>query len=1028
MKGRYRFAAMLSTAVMVSSMFTVMFAAVPAAATAGRDSPATAMDATDGYFDGATSGLGTPFVNPNPLAEDWYKIQVYEGEIFQATMFGYAGMRLTVFHPDGCSATACPNPLISVTLGNDVCGVGMGDIFDIIWKTEILYIRVSPAANPTGNQAYNLAVRSYFATEITSGGSVTPTPMNTSIHGWDVPMLVGGTTCANASIALQMRFVEDFYWVNVSDSQGPNHQNYRVSLTYTCTTAMFDLLLFNVFDPPSQSWSLLNHSLAWQRRENPLAATTAAGQLEFAPVLYDGKYLAMVWARENGSFAWNNPTDRYTYTIGVTSVGGYSRDTNDRRDSGTWVNTSQKTTGHLDGRDDNGDWWRFSLVSGDSATMSINLFRENGEINTWGQRFRAMVFSPNGTLIEDDYNWGYSAGYFFNPYITIPSFQAPVDGDYYLLLQTNDGGLNIRPSNNQPYLTGYTGRGWADYEINWVLPNRKPVQLENPLHALDMNEDQSGSINLGLLFMDPEGKFGYPTYGIGSSPNFTFGIDATGRNLTATPKADYCGNDQIIITVRDDVPANNIQAPLNITVQCVNDAPRIYAGANTAWGLVTVPEDAETTVPLRSIFYDIDDVDLNFTVGGVGGGHLTVLINDVSKIVTITPAQNWNGCQELNWTARDPGTLQTTFTTTVCVSPLNDPPRATDRRLDRIVFNEGGEATVDLSSEFYDLDIGDQLYYYGVIDDPIVAQYVRINNSLLDPTDPYMRIYVLDSARADYFTDGPVQVRFMVFDRPIGDPQANFDPATGGNLQVEKTTFLEVLNVNDPPILDEFSPSLEEVALSQWHEGDTITFSVTDMKDPDHEQQFFYKWYVNDVEVPQEVSPTFVFRTVLDQSRPGQYDSGNYTVRVQVFDASQAKAVLEPTWTFEVLKTNRKPTVTVLRPTNPTFEEGQQIQFQALATDEDPEDATVLHTTWAYTDAAGVRHQFAAEDTTEHYLDPGTYEITVSVYDGTDYSNSTFNLEVKEHKLNTPGFESAAGAISLALAAVAIATRRRRAA
>ncbi len=1030
MLARTRLGAVTVTILLAATSFGVLLAA-PASATSGRDSTATAYDATLGPFLGATGG-GSPFVNANPLAEDWYKLNVIEGEVLQVALFGYSGGRVTVYHSAGCGATSCPDEIIQIQIPNDCGGLGLADVDLLIWQTELVYIRISPSGMLTGNQPYNLAVRAYNPTEIRAGESVTSVPGNESIHGWAIPVLLAGSCGGGGgTIWLPMQFVTDYYWINVSDAVGPNHQSYRAQLSWTCQTAIFDLFVYQIFDPLNQDTgvTLLNHSLGYQRRENRAAASTIPAQLDFAPVLYDGKYLAVVSALENGSFSLSGPADRFTYTVGVTSIAGYPRDSNDRVDSSPWVNTSQKVNGRIDGRDDNGDYYRFSLVQGDQVTMGISLFRENNEITTWGQRYKVVIYDPNGTAIYDDTNWGFAGGWYFNPYLTVPSFTAAMNGTYSLLLQTADGGLIVRMGNNQPQLTGYTGRNWADYEINFALPNRRPVQLQSPLPDVILNEDGSGTINLGAFFMDPEGKFGYPTFGVGTSQNFTFSLDSTGKNLTATPKADYFGRDVVTITVRDDVPANSYPVQLNLVVDPVNDAPRIYSGAAANWSMVGVPEDAETTVPLRAIFYDIDDIDLEFAAGGVSGGHLDVLINNVSKIVTITPQPNWNGCQDITWTASDPGSLTSEFQTTVCADPLNDPPRSTDRRLDRIVFNEGGQYTLDLSGEFYDLDIGDTLYYYGVIDDPIVAQFVRINNSLLTPTDPYMRIYVLDAVRADYFTDGPVQVRFFVLDRPLGDPMANFDPSVGAALSVEKTTFLEILNVNDAPLLDAFTPTPEEVINEPRHEGETITFSVTDMKDADHEQQFFYKWFVNDDEVAQEVSPTFVFRTVLDKTRPGQYDAGNYTVRVQVFDASGAKAIVEPTWSFEILKLNREPTVTVLRPTSPTFEEGTFIDFQALATDEDPEDSPNLETTWTFTDAAGRTQTVSSTDRVRKLLDPGVYQVTVSAFDGTARTNSTITVTVTEHALNTPGFDLSAALAGLGLAAAMAAganERRRR--
>ncbi len=1023
MKGLNRFAAVTATAILLSSTALAIFSA-PVAATTGQDSPATAVDGLSGPF-GSAMGGPTVYVQPGPpVVEDWYKVSVVDGQMLQISFFNDAGSRVTVYHPEGCSATGCTNELTNRQVPNNCAGLGLGGIDQLINKTEIVYIKITPSGTGGTTQYYNLAVRTYFISEIRSGGSVTPTPSNESIHGWAVPTLFSGSCSGGggASIYLPMRYVTDYYWINVSDISGPNHQNYRVSLSWTCSTAIFDLFLYQRFDPQNNNMELLNHSLGYQRREVRTAMSTIPDQLEFAPVLYDGRYLAEIDALENGSFVFPTANAVYSYTLSVTSSGGYQRDSNDQRENATWVNTTQKVTGRIDGRDDSGDWYRFPLYVGDQVSVGVSLFRELNQITTWGQRYRVLVYDPNGTAIHDSINWGFAGGnYFFNPYLSVPSFAAAMNGTYSLLLMTADGALYNLPGNNQPQLAGYVGRSWADYEINFALPNRRPVQLQDPLPDVIMNEDGSGSINLGALFMDPEGKFGYPTFSVGTNLNFTFALDPTGKNLTVTPKPDWNGRNTVPIIVRDDVPANALTVNLNLVVDPVNDAPRIFGGAAANWSTVTLPEDTETTVPLRAIFYDIDDIELNFSAGGVSGGHIQVIINNVSKIVTLTPQPNWNGCQNITWTATDPGSLTNDFQTTVCVTPVNDPPRATDSRLDRIQFNEGGEWTVDLSSEFYDLD-GDALRYFGVIEDPIVAQYVRINNSLLTQTDPHMRIYVIDSVRADYFTDGPVQVRFYVL-----DPQNNFDPATGGPVEVSKTTFLQIDNVNDPPVLDDYTPTTDEVALTPWHEGDTITFSVTSVKDADRETQFFYKWFVNGEEVAQEVSPTFVFRTVLDKTRPGQYDQGNYTVSVQVFDAAGAKAVRQPEWTFEVLKTNRKPTVQVLRPTSPTFDEGSFIDFQALAGDEDPEDANLLQTTWQITDAAGHTTEIGTGDHLKKMLDPGSYKVTVKVFDGTDWANSTINLQVNEHKLNTPGFDLAGAAAGIAVAAVLVAGARRRA-
>src|SRR3990172_4068838 len=1009
MLARRRLLALGATTLLLAS--TLVSLSPPAAATGGRDSPAAAVDATTGPFLGLFDRTVFVQSQPAPVVEDWYKMNVWEGQILQLALYmGYNG-RVTVYHPDGCSASGCTQEIANsgIFIDNFHCGFGVSTLDLIIQKTELIYIKISPS-NAAGTQYYNLAVRGYNATEITSGGSVTPSPNANSIHGWAYSVLTYNAQGDCVSIWVPERFLSDYYWINVSDSTGPNHQTYRVQLSYTCATAMFDMYLTQLMDLKGVRTTPLNHSLTSARRDSRSATSTGPISFDFAPVLYDGRYLLEVYAVENGSFNADG-TNPWTYAVSVNPIGGYAKDDNDRPSQGAFANTTVKLRGRIDGRDDSGDWFQIPSLRNDSISIGITLDRENSEIVTLAQRYRALVFAPNGTVVRDAVNWGYQGpNLVFSPYISIATFQATEDGIYTLLLLTADGALTTL---NVARATGWVGRNWANYEVNFILPNRPPVQL-SPLPDIIIDEDTSGSIDLGPFFYDPEGRMGYPPFTVALSQNFTFGF--TGTTLSITPVTDWNGGEIVTVNVRDDF-GHILYIPLNVTVLPVNDAPRVWNYAAVNWSSTALPEDSETTVNLWGIFHDVDDVDLEFTAGGVSGGHMAVEIS-TSGFVTVTPFANWNGCQSITWTATDSGFLTASFVSDICVSAVNDPPRATDRRLDRIVFNEGSEFSLNLSGEFYDLD-GDSLRYYGIIDDPVVSQFVRINNSLLTPFDPVMRIFVLDSQRSSYFTDGPVQVRFFVL-----DAFDNMDFSQGVRLDVEKTTFLEILNVNDPPLLDDYSPREDEVNLTAWHEGDTITFSVTSVVDSDREGQFFFKWFVNGEEGPQEGLPTFVFNTVLDRTRPGQYDAGNYTVSVQVFDAAGAKAIREPTWEFQVAKTNPRPTVTIVRPTLPTFEEGSNIDLQAFGSDDDPEDAAALRISWSYVDAAGKTHALGSGGSVQTMLDPGTYRVTVSASDGTVTENRTITVTVNEHRLNTPGFEVGGAAPAGLVVAAASAGRR----
>lgn len=1004
-------------AVLVNGMFlsmTLLAIMMPqAAATAGRNSPATAEDCANGPFEGIFDGGNTYVGTGPPVEEDYYKCNVWQGQMFQMALWSSPNVIVAVHRSvngslEEMTRAYANEPVDIPSLGT----LAKADLTIPIYRTELLYIKVSPpqGANPSSTFIYNLYFRAFNATVLGDGDSATSTPNDDSIHGWSYFTGWG------------YRYTDDWYWINATNSPTGNNRNYRLTLTQDCSTAMYDLYLYGYLDYNSERLDLVNHSVAMQRRISRTALTTNPNVLEFAPTLYDGNYLLRVHAVENGSFSIGSP-DRYTYSVAVTTVGGYAKDGNDRLGDGELVTVSRSVGGALNQRDDSADFVRLQLYAGDDVGLSLQLSRPNSEIVTLGLRYRMIVFSPNGTVAADAENWGVAgSNLYFNPYITIPSFTAGEDGIYNVGIFTTDGALNSWDP--AVLTTGGVGMNWATWSLTVSLPNRPPfLNVSNPPpQGIVFNEDGQFQFSMAQTFVDPEGKIGYPIYGpVLTSSNLTATIGS--GIVTVRSAADWFGTDYITVTVKDDAPSNTQTVRVNVTVLPVNDAPRTFPGASN-YSVVFLPEDGSATVPMRSIFYDVDDTELTFTSGGVTSLDVSVGINNVSQVATITPDLNWNGEFDVTWTATDPGGMLRDFTSHVIVQPVNDPPRETDTRLPRIVIDEGQDYFINLTSHFYDFDTGDTLRYYGAVD-PSVAEYIRVNNTNLDPRDPNMRVYVLDQYRSNYFTNGPVPIKFWVL-----DSSDNVDGTTGIPVVVEKSTFLEILNVNDAPIVDEIQPDPDEVAITDYFEGDTITFAVTRVVDPDNtfypetDSQWFYKWYVNGVEIVGQTTQTFVFRTVLDATQAGQWAAGNYVVSVQVFDAAGAAAQLQPEWEFTVAKKNRAPSVQVLQPTQYTFEEGESIRFQALVSDDDPEDQPTVY--WKYVDAQGNEIVVSDAEQFTSMLDPGTYTVTVVVTDGIETVTRDVQLTVNEHKLNTPGFEGIFAAAALGAVALSAAGARRR--
>lgn len=1012
MNRRTRLVAVLANGMFLS--MTLMAVMMPqAAATPGRNSPATAEDCGNGPFEGIFN-FGDTYVGTGPpVEEDFYKCNVWQGQIFQIALWASPDVIVSVHRSVNGSLEEITRGYASEPV--NVQGLGtlaLADLTVLVYRTELLYIKISPptGANPSSTFTYNLYFRAFNATVLGNGDSVSPTPGDDSINGWSYPYL------------WPFRWTNDWYLINATNSPTGNNVNYRLTLTQDCSTAMYDMYLYRYLDYNSERLDLVNHSVAMQRRVSRTALTTAPDVLDFAPSLYDGYYLLRVHAAENGSFALGS-TDRFTYQVAVTTVGGYAKDGNDRLGDGPLVSISQTVGGSLNGRDDSSDFVRLQLYSGDDVGLSLQLSRANSEIVSWGLRFRVIVFSPNGTIAADAQNWGVAGNnLYFNPYVTIPSFIATEDGVYNVGLFTADGAINAWDALQA---TGGVGANWAGWSLTVSLPNRPPfLNVSNPPpEGIVFNEDGQFQFSMARTFIDPEGKIGYPIYGpVLTSSNLTATIGSGIVTVHAAP--DWFGSDYLTVTVKDDAPSNTQTVRVNVTVLPVNDEPRTYPGASN-YSVIILPEDGSATVPMRSIFYDVDDTELVFTSGGITSQDVAVVINNVSQVATITPNLNWNGEFDVTWTATDPGGLLHDFNSHVVVTPVNDPPRETDTRLPRIVIDEGQDFFINLTSHFYDFDQGDTLRYYGSVD-PSVAEYIRVNNTNLDPRDPNMRIYVLDQYRSNYFTNGPVPIKFWVL-----DSSDNVDGTTGIPVVVEKSTFLEIVNVNDPPIVDEIQPDPDEVAITDYTEGDTITFAVTRVVDPDNtfypdtDTQWFYKWYVNGAEIVGQTTQTFVFRTVLDATQAGQWAAGHYVVSVQVFDAAGAQAQLEPEWEFTVAQKNRAPNVQLLQPTQVTFQEGEPIRFQALVSDDDPEDSPTVQ--WKYVDP-NTGQEVVASDQEQftRMLDPGTYTVTVVVTDGNATVTQDVQLTVTAHKLNTPGFEGVFAAVSLGAVALAAAGSRRR--
>jgi VCBS repeat-containing protein len=188
------------------------------------------------------------------------------------------------------------------------------------------------------------------------------------------------------------------------------------------------------------------------------------------------------------------------------------------------------------------------------------------------------------------------------------------------------------------------------------------------------------------------------TSGIG-----TVDINADGLSVDYTPAFNFNGTETITYTVSDgELPSAT--GTLTITVTAVNDAP--LAVEDTA----TVLEDAEfTSIDVITNDTDVEEDSLTLTAvtTAVTG---TIAVNEDGVSVDYTPALDFNGTEVVTYTVSD-GTVESTGTLTIAVTPVNDAPTITS-------------TAVTAATE-------DVLYSYEITTDDIDGDIVTLSSSVL---------------------------------------------------------------------------------------------------------------------------------------------------------------------------------------------------------------------------------------------------------------------------------------------------------
>ena len=384
-----------------------------------------------------------------------------------------------------------------------------------------------------------------------------------------------------------------------------------------------------------------------------------------------------------------------------------------------------------------------------SRTASVNVFENTVQTID----LKPLFYDPDGDALI------YSA-YSDSPYLTV--------------MVDTDGILSMTPA-----------EGWygdANITVS-AYDGTDSTSVDSVCHVLyspdiSMKEDTPDSIDLSQ-YLSPS-VIGLDVETL--SGDIDVNLDESSGLLNIIPAKDWNGPAEIEMSgyywtgpvafdgSPGDVPdSTQYMVPftqrMEISVEAVNDPPAIKENA----GEINEEEDSgAVSLDLSNYFYDVDS---ELTYSALGNSFLTVSVK--GDIMDISPAANWFGTGHVYAVASD-GQYSVKMEIPVNIEAVDDPPvllRSTNEEY----MNEDSSATLNLSAIFSDID---SKLTYSVDSSYGLSCLVSGWNLTIRPAE-------------NWNGDGTITVI-----------------ASDGTYNVSDSITVHVLSVDDPPVADESSYSL----------------------------------------------------------------------------------------------------------------------------------------------------------------------------------------------------------------------------
>jgi hypothetical protein len=277
--------------------------------------------------------------------------------------------------------------------------------------------------------------------------------------------------------------------------------------------------------------------------------------------------------------------------------------------------------------------------------------------------------------------------------VTLTAMSGPEDG---VLAGNPDGSSTYTPAPNATgarhityTYTDSTGLSATGSSILYIYGVNDPPTAVDDSYTLQ--EDHFSLYTVTTNDYDVDGEAPRVTAVSTPAHGTATGGGSPGRVLY-TPAANYNGPDSFTYTLTDAAGATST-ATVHITVTSVPDLP--VAVADSA----TTPEDTPISLAVLANDSDGDGDPLTITYDGTQPSHGVVAFGDPG-ILIYRPRLNYSGPDSFTYVITD-GTTTATATVTLTVTPVNDPPVATN---DVLFFDEDTVGTLPVLANDSDVE------------------------------------------------------------------------------------------------------------------------------------------------------------------------------------------------------------------------------------------------------------------------------------------------------------------------------------